>query len=149
PVVGPVAGAGGGAVTLKTTGEATRTLLGLVGANRPLLLLHNAGVCRMPDCDIPPVRLVLFTRVEADRGGRRDVSERVWDLTYRLVPRPHAFLAPVATRRDVKAHWSTSAALAATRLDVAGLRRGDWLVQCGRTLPPLSTSRPVWSDRKS
>lgn len=129
PVVGPVAGAGGGAVTLKTTGEATRTLLGLVGANRPLLLLHNAGVCRMSDCDIPPVRLVLLTRVEADRGGRRDVSERVWDLTYRLVPRPHAYLAPVATWGDVKAHWSSNAALAASGLDVAGLRRGDWLVQ--------------------
>lgn len=94
-----------------------------------MLLLHNAGVCRMSDCDIPPVRLVLFTRVEADRGGRRDVSERVWDLTYRLVPRPYGFLAPVATWGDVKAHWASNAALAASGLDNEALRRGDWLVQ--------------------
>jgi len=129
PVMGPVAGAGGGAITARTVGQGTRVMRRLVDANRPLVLLHNEGRCRLPECDVPLARTILLTAAPENLTSRMDRAERTWGLEYRLVPRPHAYLAPVATWGDVKAHWSTSAALAASGLDVADLRRGDWLVQ--------------------
>lgn len=128
PVVGPTAGAGGGAVVAKTTGDHTRTLEQLVARNRPLLLHHNAHACQMPDCDVPPVRTIMLTGAEAERSGRTDVAERIWSLSYRLVPRPHAYLAPVATWVDDAAAFPIHADRTATGLSYAELARGDWLV---------------------
>ncbi|HLR97041.1 MAG TPA: hypothetical protein VK053_21145 [Jiangellaceae bacterium] len=131
PLVGRVAGAGSGALAARTVPPHTGTLRRLVEANRPLLLMHShsGGRCPIGDCDIPPVQTILLTGVTEDRRLRPDVSERVWDLAYRLVPRPHAYLAPVATWGDVKAHWAENSDLAASGLDNEALRRGDWLVQ--------------------
>src|SRR5690606_11826228 len=129
PTVGGVAGAGGGQIVGKTVRPHTRTMAALVAKNRTLLLLHNDGVCRMPDCDVPLVRTVLLTGAPAERTGRADTAERSWTLSYRLIPKPYKFLAPVATWADVQARWSTNAELLATGMTNLQLARGDWLVE--------------------
>lgn len=125
----PVAGAGGGSLTARTVGASTVVMRGLVEANRPLLLLHNARRCRLPGCDVPAVRTVLLTDAPESLTSRMDRAERSWALSYRLVPRPHGFLAPVATWADVSARWATNADLLASGLSNLELARGDWLVE--------------------
>lgn len=123
----PVAGRGGGELTAWTTGADTRTLRRLVDANRPLIVLHNKARCRV-ECDTDAVSTVLLTGAPAERRGRTDVAERSWGLSFRHVPRPYRFLAPVVTWADVLEHWETAADLAASGLSNAALLRGDWAV---------------------
>src|SRR5690625_2842618 len=72
PVVGPVAGAGGGAITARTVGRDTRVMRRLVDSNRPLVLLHNEGRCRLPECDVPLARTILLTAAPANTKGRSE-----------------------------------------------------------------------------
>src|SRR5690606_34136467 len=125
----PVAGAGGGSLTARTVGASTSVMRGLVEANRPLLLMHNAKRCRLPECDVPAVRTVLLTDAPESLTSRMDRAERSWSLSYRLIPKPYKFLAPVATWADVQARWSSNAELLATGMTNLQLARGDWLVE--------------------
>lgn len=127
PVVAPVAGAGGGSLTARTVGESTRMMRRLVESNRPLLLLHNERKCRLPECDEPLARTILLTAAPEDFTSRMDRAERTWALTYRLVPRPYRYLAPVSTWADDSAAFATYADRAASGLTNAELARGDWL----------------------
>lgn len=74
-----------GTLAVRTRTGATRTLRGLVGARGPLVAIHSPSACEIPDCDIPPVRVVTVTRAESQRVGRVDAAVREWDLTYREV----------------------------------------------------------------
>lgn len=130
PVVSsaPVAGAGGGSITIRTEGESTRTMRRLVASNRRMVLLHNEGRCHLPDCDVPLVRTIRLTGAPANLTARATRAERAWSIEYRLVPRPYAFLAPVATWADVAERWDEVGDLATSGLENKDVARGDWLV---------------------
>lgn len=133
PVVSaaPTAGVGGGDLAVRTVPPFSRVLEDLTLANRPVIVhhSHSSGRCPVVDCDIEAVQTVMFTKATQDRRLRPDVSERVWTLSYRLIPKPYKFLAPVATWADVVARWSTNAELLATGMTNLQLARGDWLVE--------------------
>ncbi len=122
------AGAGTGSVTARTIAPHSRTLLSLVQRNRLLLLLHNARACRLPECDVPPAQTIKLLAAPAELTSRMDRAERRWNLSYRHVPRPYRYLAPVATWGDLPERWETNADLLAEGMTNLELARGDWLV---------------------
>lgn len=75
-----------GTLMVRTRADATVMLRELVGARGPIVAVHSPGACEIPDCDIPPVRVVTVTRAESQRLGRVDAAVREWDLAYREMP---------------------------------------------------------------
>lgn len=123
-----VAGAGGGAFSARTSGAGTVAMRALVAANDAVILHHNQALCRVPGCDVDPVRTVLLTAAPERRTGHVDRATREWSLSYRLVPQPWGYVPPVATVADYVAMWPTVGDVQASGLTVGDIESGGWLV---------------------
>lgn len=127
PVYAPTAARPTGAFTARTTGWDTPAMDVLVMANRPVVVLHNHGRCRMAGCTVPSAETVFLTGVSNDMAGRKSQEDRLWSLTTRPAPVPHGFVPPVVTWGDVRRRFGTWAAVKASGMTWGQLRRGDWL----------------------
>lgn len=116
----------GGAV-VETTGADTRTLVELVRAGRPVVVLHDETACQIPDCDIAPTMRVTLTGHRADRTAHTTTATRSWDLSWREARAPWRFAAPVVTYDDVHAAFPTHQDLIDSGLTWAQIAAGDWL----------------------
>lgn len=91
-----------GTLRARTLTDQTQAMRDLVGADRrgPVIAVHSPRECQVPDCDIPPVRLVVLGASQSQRSARVDVAARSWSLPYRAVdPRETKMpgAAPVVT----------------------------------------------------
>ena len=77
-----------GTARWSSTGTDTQTLVSLMGQNMPLIMLHDPSVCEIPDCDIPPVRLVMPLSSKRARSDRRDAAWRDWEVPWLEVDDP-------------------------------------------------------------
>jgi len=125
----PVAGAGGGSLTVRAANPDAAVLEGLLASNRPLVVLHNEQRCQARDCVIAPARTVYVTSDSNDVTSRSDRGEREWSLSYRLMPSGVVGgTVPVVDLADVKAAFATLADLKAAVPTLGALVRGDWLI---------------------
>ena len=117
-----------GTLTVRTRADATAMLRELVGARGPIVAVHSPGACEIPDCDIPPVRVVTVTRAESQRLGRVDAAVREWDLACREMPADElasSGSAPVVTWGEWMAYRASSGDLADhSELELARLIAG-------------------------
>lgn len=125
---GPVAGAGGGSLTARTTGADTKAMHALLARNVPVVLLHNHAWCQIRGCDTPSVQTVLLTAAPADRTGRTDRVQREWRLAYRPIASPWGYVPAPSNNADMRARYPTVGDLKASGLTVGELAAGDWLV---------------------
>ena len=121
----PVARDGGAVV--ETTGADTRTLVELVRAGRPVIVLHDEAACQIQDCDIAPTMRVTLTGHRADRTDHVTTATRSWDLSWREARAPWRFAAPVVTYDDVRAAFPTYQDLIDSGLSWAQIAAGEWL----------------------
>ena len=83
-------------------------MLGLIRARTPLVSLHSARACQIPECDIPPARGFIAGSARYARDGVVTQARRVWEIPwtgYSLAGRS----APVVTWGEYEAHsdgWS-------------------------------------------
>lgn len=75
-----------GSIEVASTGAGTQVLRDFTRAKAPLWVIHDAAYCQLPGCDIEGARLVVPHRIREVRSRRRDVAERVWEITYSRVP---------------------------------------------------------------
>ena len=122
----PVAGKGGGALTIWTTGTATANMWSLAESNALVYMLHECGE---PDCDIPMSAIVKLTSTASDRPG--GMAGRIWSLSYVLASDPEPDLVMgLSTWPEFDARWAGStwadfdAAMAAETWDDFDLT--DW-----------------------
>lgn len=124
----PVAGAGGGSLTARTTGVDTKAMEALLARNVPVVLLHNHVWCQIRGCDTPSAQTVLLTAAPSDRTGRTDRVQREWQVAYRPIPAPWGYLPPVATGDDLRARFQIVGDVKGSGLTVGEVTAGDWLV---------------------
>lgn len=98
-----------GKLQAQTLADQTQAMRDLVSADHrgPVIAIHSPRECQVPDCDIPPVRLVVLGASQSQRSARVDVAARSWSLPYRAVD-------PRETRSSGAApvvNWSEYAAL--------------------------------------
>lgn len=104
--IDPVPGDGGGSILADTTGVNTTAMRTLIGT--PCYMLHNAGNCAIPDCDIPLTELVLITRASNDRSSQIDAAHRRWALSYLLIDDPEpSYVVPLSTWDEFDAAFAT------------------------------------------
>lgn len=126
----PVAGAGGGSVTVRAAYPDVATLERLLVPNRPLILLHNEQRCHIRNCVVAPVRTVIVTGDPNDVTSRMDVGEREWALAYRLMPSGvRDGVVPVVSNRDVLERFASWREILNELNDLSELPRGDWMFQ--------------------
>jgi len=124
----PVAGVGGGSVTVRAAYPDAATLEDLLGTNRPLILLHNEERCQIRNCVVPPARTVVVTSATGDVTSRMDRGEREWSLTYRLMQSGvRDGVTAVVTLADRAEAFATLGESAGTGMDLGDMARGDWL----------------------
>lgn len=118
----PVAGAGGGSLTVATVGTHTRALRGLMAANPVTVYFHDQSRCGLAGCDVDPVQVMYIVDDGNDRGERVDVSERVWSLSYLDQSDPESgYVASLQTWDDFDA-----ADLTWDELDALALTWDEW-----------------------
>lgn len=126
----PVAGAGGGSVTVRASLPDAGTFAGLLASNRPLILLHNRDRCQIPGCVVEPVRTVWFT---ADQNRVVPIVShgvREWSLPYRVMPSGvRDGVVPVVSNRDVLERFASWREILNELNDLSELPRGDWMFQ--------------------
>lgn len=122
-----------GTLQARTLAGQTQAMRDLVGADHrgPVIAIHSTRECQVPDCDIPPVRLVVVGASQSQRSARVDVAARSWSLPYRAVdPRETKMsgTAPVVTWGEWdaygKAHPSTPGWQHYSALDLAQVIAG-------------------------
>jgi hypothetical protein len=117
-----------GTLQARTLAGQTQAMRDLVGADHrgPVIAVHSPRECQVPDCDIPPVRLVVVGASQSQRSARVDVAARSWSLPYRSAdPRETKMpgAAPVVTWGEYAGlgeGWQHLSALDLCRL-VAGM----------------------------
>lgn len=136
-----------GTLNARTLADQTQAMRDLVGADHrgPVIAIHSQRECQVPECDIPPVRMVVLGEARSQRSARVDVAARSWSLPYRAVdPREtrSSGVAPVIT-------WGEWQALG----DAAREKYGDMifrnLVQNGRaayTSGTVEVRRNIFPD---
>lgn len=91
----PVAGAGGGSLTVATVGNATTKLRALLDGNAIVVAYHDLSKCRVSGCPVPPAELLYVTDESSVLGVQWDKGERYWSLSYVLQGDPEpSFRAP-------------------------------------------------------
>lgn len=94
----PVAGAGGGSLTVASVGAQTTALRSLLDGNGLLAYYHDTSRCDLPGCPLPAVEILYVTSESSDVGDRRDVGEREWSLGWLAQADPEPDLVvPVST----------------------------------------------------
>ena len=97
-----------GTLSCRTAGEDTARLLSLIRARTPLVSLHSARACQIPECDIPPARGFIAGSARYARDGVVTQARRVWEIPWTghvLAGRS----VPVVTWGEYEAHsdgWS-------------------------------------------
>ena len=117
-----------GTLNARTLAGQTQAMRDLVSADHrgPVIAVHSPRECQVPDCDIPPVRLVVVGASRSQRSARVDTAARSWSLPYRAVdPRETTMpgAAPVVTWGEYAAlgrGWQHYSALDLCRM-IAGM----------------------------
>ena len=122
-------------VVIRTEGLDKATLRAMLLANRPLVLLHNHAVCRLPGCDIAPAQRVIPTTSKGALTRRLDEAERLWTLDVQEIGADFGDLAPAVTWGDVLAHFGTWQAVRDSGLTWGALAEGAWLDEGGPGAP--------------
>ena len=91
-----------GTLKVRTMADATLALRSLVEARGYMVAVHSPAACDIADCDVEPVRVVVFSGASSARSARVDHAVREWDLPYRGVDareltRLRSGCAPVVT----------------------------------------------------
>ena len=71
-----------GTLSCRTAGEDTARMLALIRARTPLVSLHSARACQIPDCDIPPARGLIAGSARYARDGVVTQARRVWEIPW-------------------------------------------------------------------
>ena len=92
-----------GTLEARTAGVDTRVMLDLVRAKRPIVHLHSPRACQIPDCDIPPVRVILAQSARYVRDGVVSQARREWSIPWTEY-RGETAASPVVTWGEYEAH---------------------------------------------
>ena len=92
-----------GTLEARTAGLDTATMLELVRARCPIIQLHSPRACQIPDCDIPPVRVILAQSARHARDGVVSRARREWSIPWTEY-RGETGAAPVVTWGEYEAH---------------------------------------------
>lgn len=127
-----------GTLQARTLADQTQAMRDLVGADHrgPVIAIHSPRECQVPECDIPPVRLVVLGEAQSQRSARVDVAARSWSLPYRAVdPRETKMsgAAPVVT-------WGEWEALGDALLAKWGVADGTVEVRRNLCKNPISST---------
>ena len=106
-----------GTLKVRTRAKGTLALRSLVETRGYVVAVHSPVACDIPDCDVKPVRVVVFSGASSARSARVDHAVREWDLPYRGVDaremmRLCSGSAPVVTWGDWEAYRASSGDLA-------------------------------------
>ena len=114
----PVAGAGGGSLSVASVGAQTTALRAILDANTLVAYYHDTSRCDLSGCPVPAVEIWYVTGESSDVGARRDVGEREWSLDWLAQQDPEPdLIVPVSDWDDVDAaglDWDAIDALALT-----------------------------------
>ncbi len=121
-----------GTLEWASTGSDTTMLSTLMGENMPLICLHDPTICQIPDCDIPPVRLLMPLSWRHQRAGRIDVAERRWQVPWLEVD------DPTPDQRVMPSTWDELDAVGLTwdELDALGLTWDQFDLMAWATYTP-------------
>lgn len=121
-----------GTLEWASTGSDTAMLSTLMGENMPLICLHDPSVCQIPDCDIPPVRLLMPLSWRHQRAGRIDTAERRWQVPWLEVD------DPTPDQRVMPSTWDELDAVGLTwdELDALGLTWDEFDLMAWATYTP-------------
>ena len=92
-----------GTLEARTAGADTRVMLELVRAKCPIIQLHSPRACQIPECDIPPVRVILAQSARYARDGVVSRARREWSIPWTEY-RGETGAAPVVTWGEYEAH---------------------------------------------
>lgn len=92
-VYAPAQGQGDASAQIRTTGEHTSALQGLLLTPTPIALLHNPRWCircQRGACDVPLVTVLAVTSASHALAARLDAAERVWQIKGTITGLPEA-----------------------------------------------------------
>ena len=95
-VYAPAQGQGDASAQIRTTGEHTSALQGLLLTPTPIALLHNPRWCircQRGACDVPLVTVLAITSASHALAARLDAAERIWQIKGIVTELPEAATA--------------------------------------------------------